>query len=254
MEVKKGLTGFHLKLIALITMTIDHTAASIVQRMHPEVMISFSADSWSLVYTIMRVIGRMAFPIYCFLLVEGFHYTSNRKKYAQRMLLFLVISEIPFDLCLSGKWIDWSYNNVFCTLFLGLLTMWMIEAAKGKIEVGVMDRKKQLLSDLSVIGITAAMAIVALLAHTDYDAAGILAIVVLYVKRDNRMVGMTLAIIVLGLTSSLLEFYALLILIPIAFYNGQRGRQMKYFFYAFYPGHLIVLCLICLLMGLPLLY
>ena len=102
-----GISGFVLKMIAVITMLIDHTAATILERgLMGELSINFITEQnrliWMGVYSIMRVIGRMAFPIYCFLLVEGFTYTRNRGKYALRLFLFAFISEVPFDLAFNN--------------------------------------------------------------------------------------------------------------------------------------------------------
>ena len=86
--------------------------------------------------------------------------------------------------------------------------------------------------------------------HCDYGASGVLAIFVIYMFREQRLMGFTLAVVILGLLSSTLEFAALLMLIPIYYYDGTRGRQVKYFFYAFYPVHLLALALICYALGL----
>ena len=92
-----------LKITALITMIIDHYGAI------------FQGN-----IIIYRIIGRLAFPIYCFLLVEGYTHTSNIKKYASRLIAFAIISEIPFDLAFFGK-IGFEHQNIFFTLFIGCL-------------------------------------------------------------------------------------------------------------------------------------
>ena len=98
------LSGSSLKIIAILSMVIDHFAASILYNgiLLPAAPISQGSPYWNLylVYRAMRTIGRIAFPIFCFLLVEGFFYTSNRKKYALRMLVFALLSEFPFDFAL----------------------------------------------------------------------------------------------------------------------------------------------------------
>ena len=139
---KNNLTGYHLKLIALITMFIDHIAAVVIIRVFyasyrvtasmqlseniGDKIIVWVAENQNLVYAIyewMRNIGRMAFPIYCFLLVEGFLHTRNVRKYAGRLAMFALISEIPFDWAMEGEWWSLEYSNVFFTLVLGLLTI-----------------------------------------------------------------------------------------------------------------------------------
>ena len=142
----KKLTGYHLKLIALITMLVDHVAAVLIWRVYVasfqltaslqlsekigDKIIVWVAANQELVYSIyehMRLIGRMSFPIYCFLLVEGFLHTSNVRKYAVRLLGFAFLSEIPFDLALTGQVMDVAgYSNVFFTLFIALVTIWAI--------------------------------------------------------------------------------------------------------------------------------
>ena len=137
------LTGYHLKMIALITMLVDHIAAVVIWRVYIAsyritasmqvsenfgdkiiVWVAENQDFVYMIYEVMRYIGRMAFPIYCFLLVEGFLYTRSVAKYAGRLALFALISEIPFDLALTGEWWTLEYSNVFFTLVLGLLAIW----------------------------------------------------------------------------------------------------------------------------------
>ncbi|MCM1104139.1 MAG: conjugal transfer protein TraX [Clostridium sp.] len=145
---KKGITGSTIKLIAIIAMLIDHIAAVILERMLMRAGYLLATTNTNLLsewiaehrllyfsYMIMRLIGRFGFPIFCFLLVEGFLHTHNRKKYALRLCLFALVSEIPFDFAFRGEWFYTGYQNVFFTLFLGLLAMcafsWIKEHVKG---------------------------------------------------------------------------------------------------------------------------
>jgi len=119
-----GLYNSDLKLIAIITMIIDHIGACVVS------CIPAVQDPNSMVYMlywVLRIIGRIAFPIFCFLLVEGFIHSKNRYKYALRLLIYSVISEVPFDLALTRHAINWSHQNVFFTLLLGLLSMMVLD-------------------------------------------------------------------------------------------------------------------------------
>ena len=123
MNVKQqGISGYWLKLIAVISMLIDHTSAVILEQIP-----GLEAPAF-----FMRIIGRAAFPIYCFLLVEGFYHTRSRAKYAGRLFLFALISEVPFDLAFSRRMWDFSSNNVFFTLLFGLLVIWGVEGIKQK--------------------------------------------------------------------------------------------------------------------------
>lgn len=256
---QRGLSGYCLKMIAVVTMFVDHTAATILLRML-EQMPSWgpiSADNyaiWRRVYLFMRGIGRMAFPIYCYLLVEGFTHTRNRAKYALRLFVFALLSEVPFDMAFQKSFFDLSYNNVFLTLLIGLLTIWGIHEVRN---YGRTDKTseqfsfiEEILRGLFMIVITFAGCVAAELLHTDYGASGIIAIFILYLFYERRLQGFGLMVLSLGLLAGELEFVAFLMLIPMSYYNGTRGKQNKYFFYAFYPIHLLVLSLICLALGL----
>lgn len=134
---KKGISGSTLKLVAIFTMLIDHTAATILDKTlmkrglldldysNTQAVIHFYADNGLLfaVDSIMRLIGRLAFPIFCFLLVEGMIHTHNKLKYAIRLAIFALVSEIPFDLAFHSNPFYFEYQNVFFTLLIGLLVM-----------------------------------------------------------------------------------------------------------------------------------
>lgn len=250
---KKGLSGSTLKLIAIITMFIDHFGAAVVCRMLMDrglnslntgdvaTVQQWLADNATLymIYNIMRMIGRVAFPIFCFLLVQGFEHTHDKRKYAFRLGLFAVISEIPFDLAFSSKILEFNYQNVFFTLFIGLLTMWACNYVEQKETWGKVPKVL-----LSIVIVAAGMCIAKLL-KTDYDATGVFCIMVLYFLRSNKVYQ-----ILGGCLSFLWELTAPLAFIPIGFYNGKRGWKMKYFFYIFYPAHLLLLYVICYFMGI----
>lgn len=256
---KKGISGSTIKIIAIVSMLIDHIGAGILGRLlmtsgfmkaaassDLNVMMRWIMENGALYYTYyaMRMIGRLGFPIFCFLLVEGFQRTHDVKKYAMRLGLFALISEIPFDLCFNGKVLEFGYQNVFFTLFLGLLTMiafdwiakkeWAAQAALNRV--------------VKVVFSAAALAVGAGVAHflkTDYAAKGVLCIMALYLFRRKKPLQ-----IAAGCVAFLWEVTAPLAFIPIGFYNGERGLKMKYFFYAFYPVHLLLIWLVSMLMGM----
>ena len=138
MKTKWGISGSVLKWFAVITMVIDHFGASVLETYVMNVwgrspLGNLFSDHWNellRVDRILRYIGRPAFPIFCFLLVEGFLHTRDVKKYAMRLGIFALISEIPFDLAVRGKFFDWQYQNVYVTLLLGLLTIWALKTQK----------------------------------------------------------------------------------------------------------------------------
>lgn len=273
MKEKKGFSGYDLKMIALITMLIDHIAAVVIWRVYVasfrimgsmqqsdfigDKIIVWVAENQELVYTVyeyMRLIGRMAFPIYCFLLVEGFLYTRNVKKYGLRLLLFAFISEIPFDLALTGQIWDTSYSNVYFTLVIALMAMWTLSYVEKFAEFWKEKQWDTFMGTLVVaIGGVLVMAVCGgfaeIVLKTDYGFAGVLAIVVMYLFRHMRVVAFAAGIFVLTMFSSSTEIMALCMLFPFMRYDGTRGKSLKYVFYVFYPAHLFILALICMLIG-----
>ena len=260
-----GISGAVLKMIAIVTMAVDHTAVAILERLLESGSAALTTDqynSYYAMYSTMRCIGRMAFPIFCFLVVEGFLHTSNKFKYAMRMLLFAFLSELPFDLALFHSLYDNDYNNVYYTLFLGLLTLIVIEGFLKKLEE--LKAAQEAKASQILIGVAEVILVFCIVVgvgivadtnlHCDYGMAGITAIVIMYLLRSKRLLGFGLGIVALGILSAPLEFFALPMLVPIHLYNGTRGRQIKYFFYAFYPLHLLLLTVICWAIGLPVLY
>lgn len=231
-----GLSGSTLKLIAIITMFIDHVGAAVLARV---LLQDGGSEMLYKVYYAMRDVGRIAFPIFCFLLVEGFEHTGNRKKYAVRLFAFALISEVPFDLAFSSRILEFGYQNVFFTLFIGLVTIMAFHAVEEHTEWHPVLRSV-LLAGTAFAGMG-----IAELLRTDYAAKGVLCILIFYLFR--RMRG--LQILAGCLFFCWWELPALVAFIPIAFYNGKRGWNIKYFFYLFYPVHLLVLYMICCYMG-----
>ena len=176
-----GLSGSTLKYIAIITMLIDHFGAAFFI-----VFTSFYAGTScfaqaDILYQVMRWIGRTAFPIFCFVLVEGLYYTHDVKRYLLRLFAFALVSEIPFDLALSDRILEFGAQNVFFTLFLGLLSTALIKCVMEK-----QGWDMPLKLSLSVlIGIAAIWA--AYFLKTDYSGMGILLILIFYVFRSDRV-------------------------------------------------------------------
>lgn len=242
---KFGISGSTLKMIAIISMLIDHIGAAVLWRylillnqgITPDIghYIGIGIDYTDLyvIYRIMRYIGRLGFPLFCFLLIQGFEHTRNRKKYAMRLGLFAFISEIPFDLAFHGKILEFSYQNVFFTLFIGLITIWIFHFIEERKIAPLLRVLANLVALLSGMGI-------ATLLRSDYSYIGVASIVVLYLLRRNKFyqaIG--------GAFLFSWEITAPIAFLPVFFYNGKRGWNIKYFFYIFYPAHLLLLYIIC---------
>lgn len=222
------MNGFTLKLIAIITMMIDHTGAILL----PD-------QIW------FRIIGRMAFPIFAFLLVEGFFHTRNIYKYMFRLGLFALISEIPFDLAFENQLISTGGQNIYFTLLIGMAMIGLIEWVRNK--YGTDSMNTRLLS----ICIFVLSCLVAAILKTDYASLGILLIFSLYFYRENKMIQAIAVFVILGYLGGVIQGIGFIAIIPFALvgiifcgYNGEKGRNIKYIFYFFYPVHLICLYLI----------
>ena len=210
-----------LKIIALTSMIIDHYGA----------IFQNGVD-------IYRIIGRIAFPIYAFLLVEGYTHTRNVKKYAIRLLLFAIISEVPFDLAFYNR-IGFIHQNIFFTLFIGVILMYLLDNK---------EKKYNFNSNLIII----AAGFVAMISNVDYNFIGIIYILIFYYTKDfDKLKRLKYASVSLFVTN-LLTFgfgqqYAILALPLIYFYNGKLGPNNKFlqiFFYIAYPLHLLIFSLI----------
>ncbi|MDF2886393.1 MAG: hypothetical protein K0R23_778 [Lacrimispora sp.] len=240
---RKGISGNTLKIIAVITMLIDHIGVAVIENgilkyQDPSLMQAILATpegaKWSTIDFILRTIGRISFPIFCFLLVEGFLHTKDVKKYGIRLLAFALISEIPFDLAIFNSWFHPGYQNVFFTLFIGLWVLEWYQKAMG-----------DPLWQLFAIGVGCGVSI---LLKSDYNIDGIALILVLYVFRDNKKLQTVLSGIMAALISLSCLGAGVFALLPIHMYNGKKGeRNLKYLFYWFYPLHLILLYILRLL-------
>ena len=220
------LSGSGLKLIAVITMLIDHVAAFILIY-NPVPLFTLFGTEITL-YWLMRRVGRLAFPIYCFLLVEGFRHTRDRRAYALNLCVFALLSEIPWNLLL-GNGLFYRTQNVFFTLLLGLMGMWTVEQFQR-------DLKRE--TPLLLLLLAAAFFL-----RADYGIQGFGLILILYLLRERRDWQSLAGCAMLSSSPA-----AMLAFIPINLYNGKRGfvrgPVWKYAFYAFYPLHMLALYLI----------
>lgn len=224
-----------LKLLAMITMLIDHFgAAFLIFYMN----IGDNRLKYHELYSIIRSIGRISFPIFIFLLVEGLYHTRNIRKYLLRLALFSLISEIPFDLAFRRQLFDWQYQNVFFTLLIGLAAIALMQYKRNFFNNTTLAN--QFLNHLVNILIAAAAMLLAKVLKTDYNWAGVLAILTAYWLRSSDL-QMWFVCLVLFFFSSDLELYALFCIPFIAHYNGKKGNLPKWMPYLFYPIHLLLL-------------
>lgn len=201
-------------------------------------------------------IGRLAFPIFAFQITEGFLHTSDFRRYAGRLLIFGLISEIPFDLVYGGTMLYPFHQNVMFTLLFGLLAIKALDTAKEKRTAKAV-----------IVGIllAALCCLAAAVTFTDYGALGVATVIMFYLCRNFHFAwALQLAFMILfnfvlftgefipiDIASHTFELqtqgFAVFALIPIWLYNGKKGvscKALQYCFYAFYPVHLLVLYLL----------
>ena len=233
-----GLTSNMLRILAMAFMICDHLWAKVIP-----------GNDW------MTYVGRMTFPIFAFMISEGFIHTSNLKKYILRLLAFAVISEIPFNLFYGGSWFYPYHQNVMFTLLFGLLAIMLIDKAKKN-----RDAKTIVKSALLVI----LLGIASFICFVDYGFWGFLIVIMFYLFRNfpfawlAQLAAMVIIncelfegqFIVVDLFGKSFEFatqgFAVFSLIPIWLYGGRKGKSskiMQYGFYAFYPLHMIIIYL-----------
>jgi hypothetical protein len=212
-------------MIAVITMLIDHTAYVLFTHM-PQTMQELYSGGPSL-YRLCRDIGRVAFPIYCFLLIEGFLHTHDRFKYGRNLLFFALLSEIPWNF-MNGYSIRCDRQNVFFTLFLGYLAFCCIEAFRERPWL-------QLILVLLLLFVSYHL-------NADYGWRGFVFLLIMYGFRYQKVEQA-----VTGSCWLYYEWKACFAFLSINMYNGERGfikGKWKYAFYFFYPVHITVLVLI----------
>ncbi len=247
---QKGVfSGFALKRLAVISMLIDHFGSLIMDG----VLAPYWGDSGAILFdgtepflvlhafeikNICEALGSVAFPIFCFLAVEGFLHTRDAVRYGARMGLFALLSEIPFDLAHYEKLFDPKLQNVMFTLCVGIFTLLLVRFIERRFA------EKAVLRVICVALAVIAGMLAAFLIRGEYVFLGVAAISLLYLLRGNRRLQLA-GLLPLAVASP----WSLLAALPIALYSNQRGRGSKYFFYIFYPAHFLVFALIAYLLA-----
>lgn len=226
---KFGLSSFALHILAMLFMLCDHLYLTLLPQL-----------------PVLRGIGRLAFPMFAFMAVEGFFHTKSFKNYLLRLFLLAVISEIPFNLLVGGTVLYPEKQNVVWTLMLGLCCVWAFE--RGKTAKSARDLA---LCALIMVGSFAA----AFLLKVDYSAAGFLTVLAFYFLRNEKnrvwqfvLLAMAISVLLGGMS---LEFsqqdFAVLSLVFIWLYDGRQGlhgRPIQIANYLFYPTHMLILALL----------
>lgn len=264
MNLRK-LSGYHLKYIALFSMLLDHIG------------VIFRASLSKNIYFLLRAVGRLSFPLFCFILVEGFFHTKNRKKYQQRLFVFALLAELPYDLAfhylpdgvissflqllqsrqlhqpsLTAFSAAFQQQNVLFTLFLGFTAMsWMENVSQYRRNLSYRN------FDILII-----FCCLSEVCQTDCGAAGILCVYFFYFiyKKRGTCAELPVSSGLIGTLPAALPLLTYVSPFPVQVfaladslifhcYSGEKGRGSKYFFYLFYPLHLLILHGIVYLLG-----
>ncbi len=233
---RKGMDALTLKLLAMAFMLLDHTWATV----------------WSVPWFTM--VGRLAFPIFAFQIVEGFYHTSDRKRYMKRMLVFALISEIPFNLMVADSLVFPFHQNVMLTFLIALLLMNWMENSRDSLP--------------KFIGVSAVCVVLGFVlgiaSFADYNHYGIFMVLLFYwsyklpfrhlvqllgmLYINDAMAGLVFPVELFGRSFEVgQQMLAVLALIPIWLYDGRQGyhsKPLQYACYAFYPVHMLLLYLL----------
>lgn len=220
------LSGAQLKMIAILSMLIDHINKALI---YPN--LASNNGALTRVSNLFDIIGRIAFPLFCFMLVEGFFKTRSRKKYLLHLLIFGVISEVPFDMFTTASFFNMNWNNVMFTLALVLVTIWIIDSLKEK-----MEKKPKVLWYIVSLIIVLIMCIVAMSLSLDYEHHAILIGYFFYLFHDMRLLAILFCYASIYTTPWAILGFGLTLT-----YNGERGKQNKMIHYWFYPVHLLII-------------
>ena len=219
------LSSFSLRIIALACMCVDHAGLALFPNVG-----------------LFRCIGRIAFPLYCFLLAQGFIHTRSLRSYGRRLLLFALLSEIPFDLLIFGQLSSIMEQNVLFSLLFGLMALTAAKAYREK--------------PFSACLIIVSLCMAAMVSRVSFGWLSIALCLCAFYTQGNRLLLLfsyaislltyTLSLYLSGVTQSwvLVSFCSLSALLPLLFYSGRCGPRhpvLTFAFYASYPLHMLAL-------------
>lgn len=246
MEKRKfDISSVGLHIFAMIFMLMDHMWATV-----------FTNAQW------LTQVGRLAFPIFAFMIVEGYTHTKNLKKYVLRLLIFAVITEIPFNLMVSNRVSYYPNQNVLWTFLISIGLIHLNELARKK--------NKIWLTLITMVGTSVLGYFIGYITFVDYNGGGILMVLLFYFFRGRKwwcflgqlaglyyinvelLQGLYFEVELFGHSFEIVQQgFAILSLAFIWLYRGRQGKKSKafqYFCYAFYPAHMLILWLVSTLM------
>lgn len=251
-----------LKLVAIICMALDHFAMVFFYR-RVEIMPLCPRNIFYFYY-ICRILGRLALPIFIFLMSEGYRYTKDKKKYLIRLFIFAIISEIPYNLADAKRFFFPLEQNILFTLGLSFLNLWLVDTVNKKISYNIKFTYtvKNIFIILSTIIITFLSCVISEKLYFSYGSSCVISLLICFYLKKYRALSVFLMTILLMIWVYLYmtrrtiifgfwhyaEVYSILSLIPIMLYDETLpNKKYKYIFYIFYPAHLLIFYLLSLI-------
>lgn len=195
------------------------------------------------IYLLLRIIGRLAFPIFTFFIVEGFLHTHNLKKYLFRVVVFAFIAEIPYDLANTKNFFEPFNQNVLWTFAISIVMMWILKKYVSKNE----NNKARIILTIITVGVAALCAFL-----SDGGVGGILLIASMYLfkeKKSSYWIGWMVSLFIMTFQFMWIQLFAVVALILLETYDGEKAKGLKYLFYLCYPVHFLILWFIALKMA-----
>lgn len=243
-DVRRGLSAFWYKFIAVLTMLIDHASFVLLPLLIAWNFLDYT--QFLDYYYLGRSIGRLSMPFFVFFVMEGYLHTRSKSRYILRMLLFGILSEPFFDQAFLQSWFDMTDQNVMFSFALALLALYTVEKLTKRLKGNA-----YFTAGLSLF-IYLAFALLASFFSVDYDYYPVITLAFMYHFQEHRKILLpSLTFLILGVLRGdfgLFTFVYFIVSLVVAFllyfYNGKRGPNFKYFFYLFYPLHLLVLVIL----------
>lgn len=251
---KKGITAFHLKVIAMVSLVFFAVTRVILYR-HMDFLSLDTKDSEAVsafmekfggtltVTMILEFLGCIAFPILAYLLVMGYVNSQKKAKDIIEFAIIAIVSEIPYDLAMSGKVLEITGQNMYLSLFLGLCAVAIVDLLWEKYLTSLFSKY------LVAIVVTITFMFLGILSRGFLGIAP-LVMMCMYIFKQNKLSSVMLGIFSMYFIYQLDTVPYFLSLIPIALYNGEQGKKTGYMLHVFYPLHLIIIYVIAVVMKL----
>lgn len=225
------LSGNQLKILALITMTVDHIGVQLLPNL-----------------TVLRIIGRLSFPIFAYMIAEGCRYTRDRRRYLLTLAVMAALFQLVYFFAMGSL-----YQGIFVTFTLAVSLIFAIDRARERRTAAAWLPAGGVFAAILLLSVCLPMWWQTSDFAVDYDIWGILLPAVVYFAptRETRLALVAADLVCLSLMWGGVQWFSLLALVPLACYNGKRGkRKMKNLFYIYYPAHLVVIYAIDVILDL----